>query len=217
MEGFGEATDRSNLGATAENHIVHIPAAFSGAEPNPKYFQHLVPSHSREVLGNFHLFQLSCFRDEHRRQRISLSTCIKCSRQRAWRSSMGELYTKFDIYCKGKEKSKNYCSYTYLRGHLSHFIKNIFPRCNSNNFIFQQITLDMLSWIERKKNPTSNKCNIRNFIYKYTVIQQPFSTQFVEEKVIVTFSKWEKRTLPLKWIPQNIMPTPLSKQIICCI
>ena len=145
MKGFGEATDQSNLGATTEKHIAHIPAAFSeGAEPNPKYFQHLISSHSREVLGNYHLFQLSCFRDEHTGQRISLATCIKCWRERAWGAWQENYIQNLTSTVKEKEKSKNYCSCTYLGGHLNPFIKNIFPRWNSNSFIFQQITLELM-------------------------------------------------------------------------
>lgn len=60
------------------------------------------------------------------------------------------------------------------------------------NFIFSiNHLIDIFCWIERKE--TSNKCTIRKFIYKYTVIQQPSSTQCVEEKVIVTFFKWEEK------------------------
>lgn len=56
-KGFGEATDQSNMGATAEKYMVRIPVAFTeGGESKPKYFQHLISSHRSEVLGNFYLF-----------------------------------------------------------------------------------------------------------------------------------------------------------------
>lgn len=93
-----------------------------------------------EILGNFHFTWLSCFSDEHTGQRISLTTYIK-----GWgggwrgRNLTGEIHIKLEV-CEWREKSKNYCSYTFLWWHFNPFIEKSFPRTRIQ-VIFQQITL----------------------------------------------------------------------------